>query len=498
MKIYIKYLGLLALAITSCEPELDNSIKDQGVYTSGDADFSNFVAVGNSLTAGYADGALYVTGQENSYPNILAQQFSFAGGGDFKQPLVNDNLGGLVLGGQPVTANRYVLSVGANGPAPARLAGTSTTDVSVKLEGSYNNMGVPGAKSFHLLAPGYGNVAGVTTGASNPYFARFASSADATVIGDAIAQDPSFFALWIGNNDILSYATSGGVGVDQKGNFDPATYGGNDITDPNVFAAAYSEMVTALSAGASGGVLINIPDVTSIPYFTTVPYNAIPLDAQTAAFVNQSYTDYNNAIATYAFLGYISAEEAAARTITFQAGQNAVVITDEDLTVLPNPAGGSLPNLRQASAQDLVVLPASSIIGTLADPSNPASVMGVGVPLGDALVLTTEEQVLVKTAQTAYNATIRALAQATGLAFVDAQKALETVATSGISYDAGMLTSAFVTGGAFSLDGVHPTPRGYAYVANLVIKAVNNQYNSTVPVVNIGNYNTVTISNDVN
>ena len=197
-------------------------------------------------------------------------------------------------------------------------------------------------------------------------------------------------------------------------------------------------------------------------------------------------------------MGYISAEEAAARTISFQAGQNAVVISDEDLTVLPNPAGGSLPNLRQASAEDLIVLPASSVIGTLADPSNPSSVMGVGVPLGDALVLTSEEQVLVKTAQTAYNATIKALAQANGLAFVDAQKALDNVATNGISYDAGVLTSAFVTGGAFSLDGVHPTPRGYAYVANLAIEAINNEYSSTIPVVNIGNYNTVTISNDVN
>ena len=29
---------------------------------------------------------------------------------------------------------------------------------------------------------------------------------------------PTFFTNWIGANDILSYATTGGIGVDQTGN----------------------------------------------------------------------------------------------------------------------------------------------------------------------------------------------------------------------------------------------------------------------------------------
>src|SRR5699024_1264388 len=100
---------------------------------------------------------------------------------------------------------------------------------------------IPGAKSFHLVAPGYGNVSGVLQGTANPYFARFSSSENTTVISDAASQNPTFFSLWIGNNDVLGYATSGGSGVDQTGNLDPSTYGSNDITDPNVFAAVYSQ-----------------------------------------------------------------------------------------------------------------------------------------------------------------------------------------------------------------------------------------------------------------
>ena len=54
-------------------------------------------------------------------------------------------------------------------------------------------------------------------------------------------------------------------------------YGYFDITDPNVFATAYSAQVDALTANGAKGVLVNIPDVTSLPYFTTVPPRSIPI-----------------------------------------------------------------------------------------------------------------------------------------------------------------------------------------------------------------------------
>lgn len=499
MKKYIKILALLALGITACEPEFETSIEDSGYYKTGTADFTNYVALGNSLTAGYADGALYVSGQEQSYPNLMAGQFAFAGGGEFNQPLMRDNLGGMTLGGTQILENRYVLSLQTGSPTPTRLSGTPATELSNKLTGAFNNMGTPGAKSFHLVAPGYGNAAGVPTGAANPYFARFASASDATIIGDAVAQSPTFFSLWIGNNDILSYATSGGVGVDQTGNFDPSIYGSNDITDPQIFAGVYSQLVSAMMATATGGILINIPDITTIPYFTTVPYNAIPLDAATAAYANQAYVNYNGAISQYAALGYISQQEAASRTINFVEGQNGAVILDESLTPLINPAdGSSIPLLRQSVSSDLFVLTSSSILGTLANPADPSSIIGVGAPVADQYVLTATEQAHVTAAQASYNATIQALAQANGLAFLDAKALMTQLSNGGITYDGGQMTSTFVTGGAFSLDGVHPTPRGYAYITNKMIEAINQMYGSTVPVLNIGEYATVTITDSAN
>lgn len=507
MKNTIKFMiGLLAIGLVSCEPEFENAVTDEGFYDAGDADFSNYVALGNSLTAGFADNALYMSGQEDSYPNIMAQQFGFVGGGDFTQPLTSDDLGGLLLGGVQISGNRLVLSADENGnPFPAPLDGTPTTDVTTSATGPFNNMGVPGAKSFHLVTPGYGSVAGVANGSANPWFARFATSESTTVLADAVSLNPTFFSLWIGNNDILGYATSGGSGVDQTGNLDPSTYGGFDITDPNVFAAAYSAQVDALTANGAKGVLLNIPDVTSIPYFTTVPPQSIPLDAATAGAVNAQFTLYNGALGQLVAGGFISAEEAAIRQINFVEGVNYPIMIDVDLTDvtailigagLDPQTAGLLGQLRQVKSDDLVVLTASSVLGTTPDPSNPLNILGVTLPLPNSLVLSSTEQARVAAAGAAYNAVIEGLAAANELGYGDMKSALADVAANGAFYNGGVLTSTFVTGGAFSLDGVHPSPRGYAFTANTIIDIINTTYNASIPKVDIGTYGTVTLHNN--
>jgi hypothetical protein len=495
MKNYI-YILIVLFIFSSCaddgfgvSPIIEESsspVAPEVIYTSGTANFSKFVSVGNSLTAGYSDGALFISGQQNSFPNILAQQFALAGGGNFTQPLMNDNLGGLLLGGNQITSNRLFLSFASGSPAPIPVSGTPTTEVSSILAGSFSNMGVPGAKSYHLGVAGYGNVAGVSLGLANPYFARMASSSGASVIGDAVAQSPTFFSLWIGNNDILSFALSGGNGSDQTGNFDPATYGANDITDPNVFASVYNGLLTGLTGQGAKGIVSNLPNVTSIPYFTTVPYNAIPLDAATAAMLNQAFAPYNGGLAQIQGLGAISVSELNRRTIHFAAGQNAVLILDEDLTDLTvyNPA---LTNMRQATSEDLLVLTSRTFLGTTVG-GDPTLINGVSVPLADKWVLTPEEQDAVETALEAYNITIEALAQQYGLAFFDANSLLQQLVNGGITQNGIKTTGVYATGGGFSLDGVHPSPRGYAIIVNGMIDAINLKYGSNLPKVNIANY----------
>src|SRR5699024_4885541 len=110
----------------------------------GSADFSNYVSFGNSLTAGYADNALYYDGQIVSFPNLLAAQMQQAGGGEFVQPLVNPNSVGIGSSG-----NARLILQEVNGnlmPVPAADQGDfSIFTTSVAGDGPFNNMGVPGA-----------------------------------------------------------------------------------------------------------------------------------------------------------------------------------------------------------------------------------------------------------------------------------------------------------------------------------------------------------------
>ncbi len=477
-------LILLVFGFIACESQDDTMDTGQGEEeeepiqaSAGEADFSKFVAIGNSLTAGFTDSALFIAGQENSLPNIMAKQFASAGGGEFTQPLMSDNVGGALLGGMQILGPRLFF----NGSGPAVLDAVPTTEIGAPLSGSFNNLGIPGAKSFHLLAPGYGDVAGIAMGTANPYFARMASSPTATVLGDAMAQSPTFFSLWIGSNDVLGYALSGAES-------DPTM--ANPITDIATFTGAYNAIVTTLTSGNAKGVIFNIADVTSIAHFTTVPHNPVPLDEATATAVNGAYAAYNGGI-VQAFAGLVGAGlitqemadmEIAQRTIAFAAGAgNAVVILDESLTDLTAINAALIP-IRQATAEDLLVLPASSFVGTLADPMNPLSVNGVAIPLADKWVLTPAEQKEIADATTAFNAVISAAATQAGLALVDANMLLEQISgEAGLDFDDFTLRSDLVFGGGFSLDGVHPTAKGYAFLANEAMKSIETTYGATLP-----------------
>ena len=491
MRKHLALLSAIGFFLISCSSDDNAPVTDMTPmepapenFSSGSADFSNYVAVGNSLTAGFSDNSLFIDGQIASLPNMLAMSFAEVGGGEFTIPFVADNLGGLTAGGTPIRGNRLILSFASGSPAPVPVEGQGATEISQVQAGPFNNLGIPGAKSFHLAAPGYGNLAGVAPGLANPYYVRIASAPDATVIGDAVSQNPTFFSLWIGNNDVLSFATSGGAGVDQTGNLDPSTYGGNDITDPNVFASVYNGYLQGLTANGAQGVVANIPNVTDIPYFTTVPHNPVPLDEATAALLNGAYAAYNGGLAQVQGLGLITAEEAARRTISFEAGAtNAVVLLDENLTDLTgiNPA---LVNMRQATEEDLMVLTSRSFIGTLANEQDPTSINGVAIPLADQWVLTPEEQQSVATAVAAYNQVIAGLAAQYDVALVDANAYLNTFAEVGEPLaDGSTATANFGTGGGFSLDGVHPSPRGYALLANLFLEAIEAKYGATLPAV---------------
>ncbi|MDW5289995.1 G-D-S-L family lipolytic protein [Formosa sp. PL04] len=530
----VKYIWCVALALTfaACNNDDDSSTdNDSAIYpplTSGSADFSNFISLGNSLTSGYTDGALFISGQENSFPKMLSERFEIIGGSEFIQPLTNDNYGGLALNGTRIPGfNPRLVTTGGPPVSLESVIGpvTVTTDIVLNNpSGPFNNMGVPGAKSYHLLANGYGNIANLSAGLANPYFVRMTGNTpNASMLELTMAQSPTFFSLWIGNNDILGYASTGGDGSDP-------------ITDQPTFDYAYSTLVNTLTSGGAKGVVANIPYITSIAHFTTVPYN--PLDPTNPDFgpqiptLNLVYGSLNSI-----FNAYGQSERNVVFTTT---SANAVVINDENLSdmsseitaaLLASPTfpaflesmglpaaaapivapllGSFYGQIRQATAEDLFVLRSSAIIGTvnqtMADaliaqglPENIAnqfSVEGVTLPLEDKWVLIPSEQNEIKMAVDNFNITIKAAANQAGLAFVDANSVLQKVASpGGYGYNGFILNSDLVTGGAFSLDGVHPTSRGYALIANEFMKAIDATYETNFETsgnfTNLGDYPT--------
>ena len=494
-KIIISSLAVVSLlSVTSCKTDFETDMSKIQV-TSGEADFSKYVALGNSLTSGYRDGSLYADGQRESYPAMIAEQMQKAGGGTFTQPLVPDNIGGFT--NVPGFRGKLTLQVVNGALTPVYSTAVSALD---RLTGTYNNMGVPGAKSFHLVASGYGDMAGLAAGTANPYFVRFVSSSTTSVLEDAKAQNPTFFSLWIGNNDVLSYATSGGVGTNQTGNTNPRTYSSNDITDPNVLAGSIRTVLEGMkSVGATKGVIANIPNVTSIPFFTTVPYNAVPLNEAYAATLNAQLVGRLKPVLTALGQGD--------RLKTLVVGQNPLLIKDETLTnlsaqitsvltsngvpaALASFIGTTYGQARHATSEDLILLSTKSVINTdVTGVSAPFNKQGITYPLEDKYVLTKSEVAEIQRATDAYNTHIKALAEVYGLAFVDANaKMIELGKNSGIQYNGVTYSTAFVTGGSFSLDGVHLTGRGYAVIANEFIKAINAKYKSTLPQVNPNNY----------
>jgi len=505
---FLKRLSLLiigaSLFLTGCEGQEDslvnsrleeNPIPDQTVTaTQGSADFSKYVAIGNSITAGLMDAALYNDGQESAFANLLADQLEIAvmsdGGSfdSFDQPDINSENGFNISVPNPdpqtnEILGRFVLDTSIPGPVPTmgEPIGAFTGD-----KAALNNFGVPGIVVGQLLTPATGGPNDPQNPAFNPFYQRFATSpGSSTILGDAIAAQPSFFTLWIGNNDVLGYALSGASNE-------------SIFTSQNDFDTQFNAAVNnLLSNTTADGVVGNIPPILALPVFRAVPYNPIPLDDATAQQLNAGYTDYNSGVQQAADGQLITQQEADRRMISFSAGNNAFVLEDEDLTDL---SALGLPPLRQSEQTDLILLSAGSVLGT----DQGDGPVGLQDPAGDNLVLTPEEQGAIQQRTIAFNTTIASTVAANSDRLVlydtnDPSGAFFDLfgldgSALGINVSGTTLQPDFSPNGVFSTDGVHPNPRGHALLANEIIDLLEANYGADIPRVDVLNLPSVVLA----
>jgi len=523
MKALYNYSFLIAIGIAglfSCDPKFD--VPTPGA--DGKIDLTNYVAIGNSLTAGFASNGLYLEGQKGAYPVLIAQQFKLAGGGDFNAPLFSedqrDGTGYLRLDGFLSPTSPILTTVPRD---PDALAGKSPFAYNPRLNpdssvlkpylGPQNhNFGVPGIRIADIETVGYGF--------PNAYFGRMLSDAEKpgkTYSSKVLEQNPTFFTCWLGNNDVLGYSTSGGY-VDL-----------GTITDPTLFTTNYSGLINNLTALGSKpkGVVANIPEVTSIPFFTTVtPGVKTALSAKGIANIYEFKFDsiFQNTIVPILLnpspavviwditkINTIPTTRLASKGIlgNFE-GDAYLTLTFSPYAGLIGREGGKIGGEGAGKAwRDIIKL----LVGTFILPppfnaipkdqlenlawakSGIDTTKPFGVhpqnPIPDVFVLNPNESLRAKNAVVNYNQIIKNIADSKGLAFVDANKFLGEI-TRGSYFDAISTSSSFLSGGAFSLDGVHLTPRGNALAANEFIKAINAKYGTKITVLNVGQYKGVT------
>lgn len=533
----IKYLGYtlsLLLLFGACEqetielqgpePDLTNVVDEPCPpgATAGSADFTKFVTIGNSLTAGYQAGALFNEGQANSLSKILAEQFECVGGSTtFNQPDINSELGfntaitpnpvgdvflgRLLLQGTPPTPQPTISSAAA-APSPVNPAFMYTGSPDAVGITELNNFGVPGIQLGQALIPQTGDWTMAADPRFNPYYARFASTpGTSTILSDAISSlsnGGTFFSFWLGNNDVLGYAISGAT--------NPAIF-----TSTANFEAYYNSAIDNLLAVPNvKGVVGNIPNVTTIPYFTTVTWDVISFDeaeeedVASVTALNSGFAGFNAALdGIVANLGH-SAEDAARRKVSYSYGNNPVLILDEELEDLGakfdmlESAGAISEDERAALAPyeqarpitegELITLSAGAILGTLANPGDPTAVIGAAVPLTGQYTLTTTELAVIQERIDAFNAVIANTVAASDnrIALADVNAKFTQLATNGFDIVNGVTITPALSPptGGFSEDGVHPNNRGYAYLANIFIDAINAKFGATVPKVNLSKY----------
>ena len=327
---------------------------------------------------------------------------------------------------------------------------------------------------------------------------------------------------------MLNWASGGGTGEDGEANpmLDPIP---GTLVSTTSFGATIEGGLQAMfgTNPSLQGVIINIPNITLIPFFQAVQWNAIPLDAATAAATNEAYAGYNqilDALTDASTLGplAITTEEAESRKISFAEGNNAVVIVDDQLTDISMALDALLgvgaisqeqrtaltplvqarqmksvasdPNLANFGLPaEILTLSAGSVLGTLADPNNPLSVIGVGVPLADSFTLTTDEIATLLTRIGAFNAIIAAeAAKYEGLVLFDANTFFTSIAVAGgIESNGFMYAPDFSPNGIFSVDGIHINPAGHAILTNQLLNTIDAAFGSDLPEYDATDFTTV-------
>ena len=437
MKLFKLISALLTVSVVAFYAGCTDTAPSEPAAGLGSVTITSYVAIGNSLPAGYQSNAWYESSQIYSYPNLLATQLRVSGANvTFVQPLWSDP--GTPIEGTNIPSQYFVLSlVGPKiGPDFTKTAGGPKN---LAYAAPYNNLAIPGAFIYDFLnAKDSSTCFSAFGGVRNPLFTTTLRGLG-TQFQQAKILRPNLVTFELGDNDVLAYATSGGASP-----ITPAA------TFQQLFFLSMDSLRTALGPNAII-MAANIPEVTSIPFATTIPSRGLVL--------TQAQADGLNA--------------ATGGVFQFTAGVNGfLAFTGTGSPANPTP-------VKKLTASDYVLL-------TCPQDSLKSAGWGSLKPIPGIYVLDAAEISASQNAVAAYNAAVNAIAAQFNVLVVDIHGLLASIDQQGVEYAGQTLTSDYVVGGVFSLDGVHPTSKGQGLMANEFIKVLNAKTGTSIPYVDIG------------
>ncbi len=447
------------------------------------------VGNGVSLTAGFMNGSLYTDvqgGQKHSYDYLIAKAVHGASTDDlFKVPAFgNPGLGGALFdttapGNVRLVSNRVELT-GVTG-AGTPITRTNLSNANLQPEGlttlsrPYNNLGIPGSLARDILSDAPFNTR------PSPFYQfifrdqRLGSNGVQQAINLLKAQPADslkLFTLWTGANEVLGFVTSGGV---------------TPIFPIDNFRPLYDTILARTKREVRNVkiILFNVPNVASIPFATFLGPNARAVATQrglTRIFYVRGTTV--DSVAT-ADVGDVTKF-----MIMLPGGAGVGFIGDNTNGVkgiLWRTLLASINNTRRLGGQspiNLQQLTTGFTGGAGVDTTKPIG--SRENPLPDQFTLNQTEIASANAAVTAYNNFINSKNNPTeGIFVVDIAGLFDRVVRQGItSPDGEELRATFLTGGIFSLDGVHPGPKGHAIVANQMIPIIEREFGASIPAIN--------------
>ncbi len=409
--------------------------------------FHTFVTVGDSLIAGEESGCVVQRFQERSWVALAAKSLGLAN--DFEQPFIQE-----LAATNPLTSYPCLGAAWTGTTIGITVVSMVGPNLNPTLPVPYNNLGFNGSPTISdfvdltVTVPGSSDLDNIAAKVlrnfqGGPFY-------NMSAVDEANLLAPDLVAFWGGNNDALN-AMGAGVAIV-----------GVTLTPVSSYATSYDQVMAGLSAPGRTLVIFNVPDVTSVPYATTIPPIVVNPTTRQPVIVNGGLVP---------LLG---------------PGDAAYPCT----TPAPGDTGCALP------AGSLVTLPASSLLGQ--GIGIPTSVGGTGLPLPHGtftppstlnvgVVLYPDDVQLIAETTDGYNQAIAAAATTYGAILINANALLKEIAVEGYSIGGVHLTKDYLTGGLFSYDGVHPTAIGYAVIADAFIRTLNAVKGTSYPRPNFGN-----------